>query len=172
MRRVTKKAKNIEKISNLIIHESNSIRQLKEITSALELKYNIGTKEILEAIKSDTLIPLTIFSARLTVLESVVKFLKEDKNSSFHEIGILLGRNERNIWHAYQHASVKQKKHLPYKDSPYAVPVFIFQDTKLSALESLVVYLRHTFNLSYHEIAVLIQRDDRTIWTVYQRAIK
>jgi DNA-directed RNA polymerase specialized sigma24 family protein len=172
MRRAPIKAKNTAKINNLIIHESNSIRQLKEILSSLEKKYDVDSKEILDAIKSDIIIPVTIFSSRLTALESVVKFLREEKGSSFHEIGILLGRNERNIWHAYHHGYSKQKKSLPHIDTRYSVPVSIFKDAKLSALESLVFYLKNTYSLSYHEIAVLIQRDDRTVWTVYQRALK
>jgi len=40
----------------------------------------------------------------------------------------------------------------------------------LSVLEVMVEYLKEKEGLSYHEIASLTNRDDRTIWTVYHRA--
>ena len=39
-------------------------------------------------------------------------------------------------------------------------------------LESTVVFLKDKCKLSYHEIAVLLNRDDRTIWTSYNKAKK
>ncbi|MFH1501046.1 MAG: hypothetical protein ABIE22_03830 [archaeon] len=52
------------------------------------------------------------------------------------------------------------------------IPVDIFKDRNLSVLEVLVEYLKEKLNLSYHKIAVLLNRDDRTIWTVYNRVGK
>lgn len=52
------------------------------------------------------------------------------------------------------------------------IPSFVFKDRRLKVLEVLVEYLKEDCNLSYHEIAILLNRDDRTIWTVYQRALK
>jgi hypothetical protein len=39
-------------------------------------------------------------------------------------------------------------------------------------MESVVYYMKDTLDLTYHEIALQLNRDDRTIWTVYNRAIK
>lgn len=52
------------------------------------------------------------------------------------------------------------------------IPVSIFQDRSLSIFEILVEYLKENFNSNYHKIAVLTNRDERTIWTVYSRAKK
>jgi len=52
------------------------------------------------------------------------------------------------------------------------IPSHIFRDRTLSVLEIMVEYLKNELKLSYHEIAVLLNRDDRTIWTVYNRAKK
>ena len=52
------------------------------------------------------------------------------------------------------------------------IPSSILKDRTLSVLESIVEYLKEKRNLSYHEIAELLGRDDRTIWTVYDRAKK
>jgi len=50
------------------------------------------------------------------------------------------------------------------------IPIHIFQDRTLSVLETIVEYLKEKLKLNYHEIAVLLNRDDRTIWTCYHRA--
>ena len=56
--------------------------------------------------------------------------------------------------------------------SSITVPVSVIADRSLATLESVVEYLKEVQNLSYHQIAELLQRDDRTIWTVYNRAKK
>ena len=43
-------------------------------------------------------------------------------------------------------------------------------DRSFSTLESIVRYLKESCHLSLHEIAVILNRDDSTIWTVYDRA--
>ncbi|HIH31115.1 TPA: hypothetical protein HA235_00245 [Candidatus Woesearchaeota archaeon] len=52
------------------------------------------------------------------------------------------------------------------------IPTFLFKDRKVAVLEALVEYLKDHKNLSYHEIAMLLNRNDRTIWTAYNRAKK
>jgi len=32
--------------------------------------------------------------------------------------------------------------------------------------------MKESFGMTYHEIALSLNRDDRTIWTVYNRALK
>ena len=43
----------------------------------------------------------------LTIFESFVKYLKEAKSFNFHEISLLLNRDERNIWTVYKNAVKK-----------------------------------------------------------------
>jgi len=57
-------------------------------------------------------------------------------------------------------------------DSVISIPSSIFKDRTLSVLETLTEFLKEQEGLTYHEIAVLIGRDDRTIWTCYSRAKK
>ncbi len=52
------------------------------------------------------------------------------------------------------------------------IPTTIFRDRSISVLEAISVYLKDVKGMTYHEIAVLINRDDRTIWTCYHRAKK
>jgi hypothetical protein len=50
------------------------------------------------------------------------------------------------------------------------IPTSIFLDRSISVLEAISKYLKEEKNLTYHQIAVLLNRDDRTIWTCYNRA--
>lgn len=52
------------------------------------------------------------------------------------------------------------------------IPSFILKDRNLAALEAIVVYLKDSLGYNYAQIARLLNRDDRTIWTTYQRAKK
>ncbi|OIO64387.1 hypothetical protein COY28_06895 [Candidatus Woesearchaeota archaeon CG_4_10_14_0_2_um_filter_57_5] len=52
------------------------------------------------------------------------------------------------------------------------IPSGIFRQRDLSVLEAMVVYLKVERGMTYHEIAALLNRDDRTIWTCYNRAQK
>jgi len=50
------------------------------------------------------------------------------------------------------------------------VPLLVLRDRRVSVLEGIVEYLKDEKGLTYHEIAVMLNRDDRTIWTCYHRA--
>lgn len=57
--------------------------------------------------------------------------------------------------------------------SHISIPTHIFRSSdSLAVLESIVLYLKDERGLSYHEIGVLLNRDERNIWTVYSRAKK
>ena len=122
-------------------------------------------------VKGEIIIPLYFFSNKShTILESLILNLKDKRNLNYHQIGVLINRNERNIRESYLNAKLKPAK---YKiSSPIFIPISIFSDRKLSALESIVFYLHDKHNLKFSQIAVLLSRDPRTIWTVYQRARK
>lgn len=56
--------------------------------------------------------------------------------------------------------------------SDILIPPSIFRNTSLGVLEAIVDYLKTEKGLSFHDIAVLLDRDERNIWTVYNRAQK
>ncbi len=58
----------------------------------------------------------------------------------------------------------------PALDTSVSIPSAVFRDRTLKPLEAMVEYLREHHNLTIHQIAKLLNRDDRTIWTVYHRA--
>ena len=145
---------------------------VEAIGKAIKEKYGLSLDDLFRLVKEEISIPVSIFNDKLTVLESVVKFLKEEKELSLSNIGKLLKRNEKNIWHVYDQTKKKYYKKFIITEEKFTIPVSIFSKEKLSAQESIVVYLRDKFNFSYHKIALVLKRDDRTIWTVYQRARK
>lgn len=48
----------------------------------------------------------------------------------------------------------------------------IFHNNKLTIFESLVKYLKEEKSFNYHEISLLLNRDERNIWTIYKNALK
>ncbi|MBW2980815.1 hypothetical protein KY360_05355 [Candidatus Woesearchaeota archaeon] len=127
----------------------------------------VGGKE------KDILLPISIFdNKKLSALEAITKYLKENKELSFHQIGVILNRNERCIWTTNNNSKKKMKEGFVLKPSRFLIPADIFTNRKLSVLENLVKYMKESLELSLHEIAELLHRDDRTIWTVYSRATR
>lgn len=116
-------------------------------------------------------VPCSLLKNRkISVLEAISKYLKEERQLTYHEIGVLLHRNERTIWTCYSRAHKKQQERYVAGKAAYTIPVSIFHDRSVSVLEAISEYMKDSLGLTYHEIAVELERDDRTIWTCYQRA--
>ena len=68
---------------------------------------NYSSKRI-GRLPSKLYLDFSIFRNRkLTIFESLIKFLKEEKRFTYHRIGLVLGRNERNIWTVYNRTKRK-----------------------------------------------------------------
>jgi hypothetical protein len=52
------------------------------------------------------------------------------------------------------------------------IPDTVFRDRSVSVMESMVRYLKEDRGFSYHDIGKLLNRDERTVWTVYSRCQK
>ncbi len=124
------------------------------------------------------LIPLKVFLDRsISVLEAVSEYFMDEKGMSYHEIAVLLNRDDRTIWTCYNRAKKKRKsrggvEHVVVGDEGESVPSTVFLDREVSVLEAIAEYLKDERGFSYHEMAVLLGRNDRTIWTCYNRAKK
>ena len=53
------------------------------------------------------------------------------------------------------------KNEIPLDSSNYFIPVSVLCDRKLALFETMVEYLKDMKGLTYHEIAVITNRDDR-----------
>ena len=157
-----------------------SEQELLEVLSYLK-KEGRSTQEIADLInkflnfqiKEEIKVPISVFkNDKLGSLETIVKYLRENLLLSFKQIASLTNRNEIALAVTFRNAKKKLPTKFVEEISPYFIPVSILQDRNLSVLENIVYFFKNTFGLTYHKIALLLNRDDRTIWTVYQRAKK
>jgi hypothetical protein len=159
---------NKEEIEKKVINRINSLRD-QGLTS--EEIINLAQKILEIPAKEEVEIPVSVFNNDyLSSLETIVKYLRENLGLSYKEIALFTNRNPIVLAVTYRNAKRKLQAKLAEKISPYSIPVKILHNRKLSVLENLVSYLKDNFSLSYHNIALLLNRDDRTIWTVYHRS--
>lgn len=117
------------------------------------------------------MLPCSIFdNPSLSALETIVKYLHENKVFTFANIARMLNRDQRAINTTYRVAKKKMLLPLQILDSKYHIPVSVFTDRKFSVLEHIVSFLKKEYSLSYREIGKLLRRNERTVWTTYQRA--
>ena len=125
-----------------------------------------------ESRRREIRIPVSIFKNReLSSLELIVKFLKQEAKLTNSQIATLLGRSQQVCWTTYDNACKKSPAALEIEFCDHDVPVGVLRDPALSILEAIVSYL-YSKGMTYREIAVMLNRDDRTIWTVHHRALK
>ncbi|MBL7055569.1 hypothetical protein ISS07_01510 [Candidatus Woesearchaeota archaeon] len=118
--------------------------------------------------KKELFLPDFIFSKKLSALEAISKYLIEDCSLSIKEASLVLGKTNKNVWYAYNQS---KKKQIIFKKKPkFFIPSYILRNENLSVLENLVKYLKEELNLKYSEIARILERDQRTIWTTYKKA--
>jgi len=157
-------------------------RQISELMKRHKLTFEEVSELITHAEKYIS-VPVGIFRSGLGPLEAVVKYLKEKKDLSLHEISILLSRDPTTIWTTYQNALKEENGFdlslsdldlaaLKVKKDDLNIPISLFAKRDLSVLEAVSSYLKDNFDLGYNDIALILNRDQRTIWTVVNRARK
>ena len=152
--------------------QQNTQDIIKLLLKELIQKYDLKKEDLLEAAqeKDDNDLPISIFQTKeLSSLEAISKYLHEDRHLKFSQIASLTKRDSRTIWSSYQFSKKKHPSRLIIKQSEIKIPLHQLTDRSISVLESIVAYLKENYNLSYHQIAILVNRNDRTIWTVYSR---
>jgi DNA-binding CsgD family transcriptional regulator len=146
---------------------------IKLLIKEIKKKYRLNNEEIRELveIRREINVPTGIFTKKIGALETISKYMKENLNMNYKEIAEELNRDERTIWTAYNKARKKQPKPLEVKETKMFLPLSIFKNRKLTILESIIVYLKEE-GMKYNEIAELLGRDQRNIWTIYSKARK
>ena len=174
--KLDKKRGNYTDITSLQSAKSELLKFVEE----LKAKNQLSNKQIVDLFEgvtdklSSNTFPISLLSNRtLGVLETIVKYLKENSGYSNHEMGEILSRDDRTIWGSYKKA-VKKSPNVfsDIKESPHDVPLSLLQNSKLGMLEVVVKYLKENRCLSNHEIGRILGRDDRTIWGTYDKACK
>ena len=124
-----------------------------------------------ESLNSTFSLPISIFfNDNLSSLETITKFLREEKNLRYSEIAKILGRDERTIWCTYSNSKKKMEGKLDTTDSEISIPISTIKSRELSVLETITEYLKEELSMKFTRIAEVMKRDYRTIWTVYRRA--
>ncbi len=148
-------------------------KRIEVLIKEMKDKHELSREDVIKLVelKEKKNIPITIFINKLGVLESLVKYLKENLNMNYKEISRLLERDERTIWTSYNKAVKKQKEPIVIKETNIFLPIEIFKNRKFTPLEAIISYLRER-NLKFSEIAELLQRDQRNIQKAYSNVIE
>lgn len=163
---------------NRVLNRFLSQKQIIIKKEELEKNPSAIVAELLEYLKSKEKvpsenIPLSIFSnTKLTIFEAIVKFLREERNLTYLQIGGLVDRKTTTISTTYQRALKKMKERLSVQ-AALIIPLSPFKEhSTFSPLEIVVDYLHTTQALPFKTIAQTLNRDNRTIWTVYHRVLQ
>jgi len=155
-------------------HISSEI--IKKAVEELCARLGITEREVLQLLKEkkeSVHVPVSVFcNNSLSGLELVCKYLKEDLGIRIADIAKLLDRDYRTVWTTCSIANKKHSGRLSVPKSDYFFPTLILANRKLSVLEAIVSYLKDGLGLRFSEIATVLHRDQRNIWTVYSRAAK
>ncbi len=154
-------------------------RQLLEVLTLLK---KVEPKEIIKLLKEkekqerqqqSQYIPVSLFTATpLSSLEAITVYLREKQHLQFVQMEKLLGRNQIALSTTYGRARKKYAGSFDILETKYIIPCSSIADKKLSVLENIVWHLKKTYSLSNANIAKLLKKDQRTIWTVLKRAKK
>ena len=153
-------------------HEERFLAEmLSHISERLKQKYKYSDGELLKLWNNnDVLIPVGIFSGKISPAEALAKFLRENHDMTYVQISKHIGRDGRSVWANYKRASKKMP--WPFEvANDVCVPLSIFSAEK-SILESIVSYLKEVKQFRNKKIAKLLNKNSANIWTVYNRAKK
>ena len=128
------------------------------------------SQQILITVEQDLKVPLTIFSNKKP-FQTLTKWLY-DQGLSTTIIARLLNRSQQAVWLSISKAR-KQESLGNSKTSKtdLQIPISVFQDRDLSIMEHLVLYLSNK-GFSQSQIASMLDRSLKTIWTWKSRALK
>ena len=118
--------------------------------------------------KAYALVPVDIFSTKLSPAEALVKWLKENHRLSLTRIARTLNRDPRGIWLTYQNAKAKHPALLAPSEKP-SIPLSLFKDRSRSILEHVVLYVKYEQGLSLTTISTLLRKHHSTVSTAYNR---
>jgi predicted DNA-binding protein (UPF0251 family) len=140
---------------------------------ASEPTYKASNDSVNEAEKANQTseIPVSIFNQGLSGLEAITFYLKEHRGLRFCAIASLLNRDDRTIWDSYTEGKKKAAAFSPSSESLF-IPLSIFQNRSFGVLEAISKHLKEQHALKFSQIAQLLGKNDRTIWTAYHRASK
>src|SRR3989344_8707319 len=144
-----KNLENFEKKSDFSspLAEDPEFLRLKKLFSEAKKTYKLNGSELLtkKIERREVLIPASIFSRKLSSLETIVKYLKENLELKNKEIAKITKRSVKTIYQAYSSANEKARKKFEIKEAKYYIPVSALTNRKLGVLESVVKFLKESY---------------------------
>jgi len=120
-------------------------------------------ESVLTDYKSHKNVPLNIYSDKtLGILEATVKYLKENKNLTHHEIALILNRDDRTIWATYNKALKKHKDKLAITLGETIDPR-IFSNRDQAPLKTIILHLKSK-GMTIKDISTTLNRSYKNIW--------
>lgn len=150
--------------------KEEKIELVSDFISELKRLHDVSEGEILG--RKEASVPIGIFSNDvLSCLEAIVKYMKEDLRLRFSKIAKLLNRSSKTIWATYSKAGKKMPSSFSGVSHDIMIPASAVSNRSYSTLESVVGFVKD-LDYSNHEVALMLNLDDRTIWTVWDRVKK
>ena len=154
-------------------NKQGNTEDIKAILQELIQRSNLKKEEVLALFNSEkdkNDIPTSIFTNnKLSPLETLSKYLHENRSLKLSQIASLLNRNPRAVWAAYHSSKKKHPQAFIISQATFTIPTSEFSNNKFSILEVTSAYLKDNYALSIREISSLLTRDTSTIWTAYTR---
>jgi len=146
----------------------------------LHKEYDFDDKQIQTILDKATepTVPIIIFNSKLGCLETITKYLIEEKHMKNSQVAKLTSRSPKTIWATYYRAKQKMPEPLSTnkfletdekKQSSVEIPISILSNKEFSILESIVHYLRKNHGMSLRQISELLHRAQGTIAAIYHR---
>jgi len=177
--KLVKNSKKKDEVDNSPSQYTSDINKFNEFADEIKKKYKITNYDLLDLLlkkKTETqpeMIPVSIFdNNELSALESITKYMRENLYFGSGKIAKLLNRNISTISSTYIKAKGKLPAEFAIGDSKFFIPISEISTRKFSVLESIVKFLKEKCSLTNIQIAKLLNRNSKTIWTVYTRAKK
>src|SRR3989344_124279 len=148
------------------MYKSKELEALRARIEQYAARHQVSVDRTLVLLHHEVLVPVGVFR-NLSPLEAVVVYTHDHHNLSFTAIAKKLEKQIPAVWTAYQNG--KRRFRSP-RASPYSIPMTKLRSRTRSILELGVFYLHDEMNLRFFDIAHLMNRDERTIWTAYDRA--
>lgn len=149
----------------MCVNDQELLTELQATSKALEERHGYTPTEVLDLIAEDKSIPATAFSTELSPLQAAVTYLHDHDHQGFPAIAEHLKRSYRAVWGAYHAGGIA------ITATTYTIPLAAIDDHH-SVLECVVTHLKEHHHLRLAEIAKLLNKDPRTIWTTWDRAKK
>lgn len=172
----------------------SKLKILESVLSDLKLEHGLSQSAAIKLLEKkesqEILIPVSVFSnIELGQLESITGYLRLEYDMQYSKIASLLKKDPgvigvtfRNVQRKLGKLAITTRKTSDKqsettksafdKSSEQKIPLSELSSNILTVFECLVFYLKYKLRLSFHEIAQLTNRDDRTVWTVYHNALK